>query len=109
MLALAALVAQLGDRRRGVGQQAGAIVRIGPGAGDHARAIARADLVFIRLDDGVEGRGIHKALVHQQRFQRLHAQGEIAGRLLAVIGMVMVVRHDAAKSKARPDCLIRKS
>ena len=48
--------------------------RIGPGFGDHLRAVVRADLGFIGLDDGIERGGIDVALFGQDRLERAHAQ-----------------------------------
>ncbi len=89
VLALAPGVAELGDRRRGVGQQSLAKIGIGPGARDDARAIARADLLFVGLDQDVERGRIDVALLGQQRLERAHAQ--LGLRQLGMVVIVMVV------------------
>ena len=97
MVALAAGVAQLGNRRRRVGPQALQIGRIGPGPGDDPRAVPGADLVLEVVDDGVQSGGVDKAFFHQQRFKRLHPKRHVGGRFLAVVIVavfVMIVRHE---------------
>ena len=86
VLALPAAIAEFGDGRRRVVQQARAILRIAPGARDDAGAVARPDLVLVGLDDRVERRRIDIALFDQQRFERAHAQ-----RDFGEFGMVVVM------------------
>ena len=78
---------------------------IDPRPGDHARAVAWADLVLVGLDQLIERGRIDVALLGQQRLERAHPQLDVAelGEL-AVIVVVMVVAHtsilDAACSHA---------
>ena len=48
--------------------------RIGPGLGDDPRAVVRADLGLVGLDQDVERRRIDVALFDQQRLERAHPQ-----------------------------------
>jgi hypothetical protein len=41
------------------------------------RAIARANLVLVGVDQRIQRRTVHQALFDEQRFERFHAQGEI--------------------------------
>ena len=68
------------------------VVRIAPGLGDHMRAVARADLGLVGLDQEVERRRVDIALLGQHRFERAHAQlglGEL--RMVVVVVMVVIV------------------
>ena len=93
VLPLHAGVAQLGDGRGGVGQQALLEGGIDPGPCHHARAVARADLVFVSVDQRIERRGIHQPLFHQQGFQRFDAQGGIGGHGLVFVIVGVGARH----------------
>ena len=78
------------DRLRRVGEQRLLEVRIGPGLGDDARAVVRADLGLVGLDDGVERGRIDVALLGQDRLERAHAQLRL-GELRAVVVIMVVV------------------
>ena len=52
--ALEAAVAELGDRGRPVGEQALAVFRVDPGPRDDARAVLRAEVALVALDDRVD-------------------------------------------------------
>lgn len=54
---------QLRHRRRAVAEQALSVRRIDPGASHHLGAMARADLVLHRVDQGIERSRIHEALL----------------------------------------------
>ena len=74
--------------------------RIGPGLGDHLRAIMRADLGLIGLDDGVERGRIDVAFFGQDGFQRAHAQlglGQFRMRVVVVMMMVVIVIGHGAR------------
>ena len=71
--------------------QPGAIGRIGPGAGHHAGAVARADLGLVGLDQKVERGGIDIALLGQDGFERAHAQFGLGQFRMVVVVMMMVV------------------
>ena len=92
VLALRAAVAQFGDRGGGVFEQPLFVGRIGPGAGHHSRAVARADFVLVVIHQGVERGAVHQPFFDQQGFERFHAQREVGGDSLMVV-IVMVVRH----------------
>jgi hypothetical protein len=70
VLALATAVIQLGDGRACILQQSRVIGRVAPGLCDDSNAVARPDLLFIEIDQEVEGGGIDVALLGQDRFQR---------------------------------------
>jgi hypothetical protein len=53
------------------------------------------------VDDGVQGRLVDEALLHQQRFERLHPQRDVGRRLLLVVMVVMVVRHGGSVGPSR--------
>ena len=60
--------------------------RICPGLGDNLRAVMRADLGLVSLDDGIQRSRIDIAFLGQDRLQRAHAQ---LG--LRQFGMVVIV------------------
>ena len=75
------------DRLGGVFQQRLFERRIGPCLGDDLRAIVRADLGLIGLDDRVERGRVDIAFFAQDRFERAHAQlhlGQFRMRLAVV-------------------------
>ena len=74
MVADAADMAERADRLGGVFEQRLLEAWIGPCLSDHAGAIARPDLGFVGLDDGVEGGGIDIALFAQDGLQCAHPQ-----------------------------------
>lgn len=63
---------------------------IGPGLGDHLRAIVRADLGLVGLDDGVQRRRLDIAFFGQDALERAHPQLGL-GQLGMVVIMVVVV------------------
>ena len=65
MRPLAALVAKFGDCRSRIGEKAFLVLWIDPGACDDARAVARSDLVLIRVDQRVEGGRIDQPFLDQ--------------------------------------------
>ena len=68
-----------------------AIGRIGPGPGDDAGAVARADLLLVGLDQEIERGRIDVAFFGQHRFQRAHAQLGFRQFGMVVIVVVMMV------------------
>ena len=97
MIADAAHVAHRGDRLGGVRQQRLLERRIGPGLGDHDRAVPRSDLGLVGLDDGVERGRVDIALLGQHGFQRADAKL----RLRQLRAVLVVVRgHD--RGRVRP-------
>ena len=97
MIADAAHVAHRGDRLGGVRQQRLLEFGIGPGLGDDDRAVARADLGLVGLDDGVERGRIDIALLGQHGFQRAHAKLHLrqlrAVLVVMIVVMVVIVCH----------------
>jgi hypothetical protein len=69
VLALRAAVAEFSERGAAIRQQACFVRRIDPGPRHHARAIARADLVLIDINDRVKCRGIDEPFFDEQGFQ----------------------------------------
>jgi hypothetical protein len=84
----------LGDGGGSVGKQLCLVGRIGPGASDDAGAVARTDLVFIDVDQGIQCCRIDQALFDQQGLQRLDPQGRGGRDFLAImvvpVGMMML-------------------
>jgi hypothetical protein len=58
---------------RAVGEQALAELRIHPRLRDHPRAVLRAEVVLVVVDDGVDRVGREQALLHEQRLERRRA------------------------------------
>ena len=79
------------DRLGGVLQQGLLEGGIGPGLGDDLRAIVRADLGLVGLDDGVERGRLDIAFFGQDRLERAHAQLGLRQFRMVVIVVVMVV------------------
>ena len=81
--------------------------RIGPGLGDDAGAVVRADPGLERLDHHIERGRIEVALLGQHGFEGTHAQlhlGELrAVPVMVVVIVVVVVRH-GKHSAAHSDC-----
>ena len=92
VLALLASVAKLRNGRCGVGQQSLFVGGIGPSTRDDARAVPRADLVLVGVDQGIERRAIDQPFFNQQRFKRLDPQREVGGNGLMAVAMLMVLR-----------------
>jgi len=91
MLALAAAVAELRDGGGGVGQQAFLICGIDPGARYHSRAVARSDLVLLRVDERIERSAIDQSLFDEQRFERLDTQSEVGRNFLVIVIVWMMM------------------
>ena len=102
MLALPAGVAQLGDRGRRVLQQAFLVGGIDPGARHHPGAVARADLVFHRVDQRVERGGIDQAFLDQERLERLDSQREVRRDRLMLVSRVLAWTLGADKIRGSP-------
>ena len=66
---------------------------IGPGFGDDARAIVRADLRFVGLDDGIERGRLDIALFGQDGLERAHAQFGLGQVRMVVVVVMMVIGH----------------
>src|SRR5262249_21638101 len=90
VLTLAPDEAEIGERRRPVGEEPSLELRIHPGLGDDARAVPRPDLRFVRVDQLVERGGIDQSPLRQKGLQRSHAELDVRER--RVVGMVWIVR-----------------
>jgi hypothetical protein len=90
MIADPADMAERAYRPGGVVQQGLPESRIRPSLGDDLRAIMRADLCFVGLDNGIERGRIDIAFFGQDGFQRSHAQFSL-GKLRMVVIVVVVV------------------
>jgi hypothetical protein len=91
MVADPAGMTQRGDRCGCVLEQGRLESRIAPRLCHHERTVARADLGFIGLDDGIERRRIDVALLGQNGFERAYAQLDLRQRRAVVVLMVMIV------------------
>ena len=91
--------ADMAERRDGGGavlQQAALEVGIGPGLGDDARAVVRADLGLVGLDDEIERLGVDVALLGQDGFERAHPQlhlAELGAVVVVIVVVVLLVAH----------------
>ncbi len=106
MVADAADMAERADRLGAVLEQRLLERRIGPGLGDDARAVVRADLGLIGLDDGVERGRLDIAFFGQDRLERAHAQlglGQL-GMVVVVVMMVVVIVVVSHGAKDRRNC-----
>src|SRR5438067_1301682 len=90
MVADAADMAERADRLGAVLKQRCLESRIGPRLGDDARAVMRADLGLVGLDDGVERGRLDIAFFGQDRLKRAHAQLGL-GQLRMVVIVVRVM------------------
>lgn len=90
MLALPPAIAEFGDRGGAVGEETGLEGRVGPGLRDDARAVARADLRLVGLDDQIERGGVDVALLDEHGFERADAQRGF-GQLRTVVVIMVVV------------------
>ena len=88
--------------------------RIGPGLGDRAGAVVRADPGLVGLDDAIERGRIDIALLGQDRFQRPHPQlhlgqlravGVRRARLAMIVVAVMMIRMAMIAVVLRHDIL----
>ena len=96
MVADPAHVAELAHRLGGVVEQRPLECGIAPGLGDDTRAVVRADLGLVGLDDGVERGRIDVAFLGQDGLQRAHAQlhlGEFRAVLVMMLLVVIVPGH----------------
>ena len=102
MIARAGDMAEGADRLGGVCQQRLLEFRIGPGLCDHLRAVVRADLGLVGLDDRIERGRLDIALLGQDRFERAHTDlhlGQFRAVLVVmmiVVVLVVILRHAAA-------------
>src|SRR3979411_2930164 len=87
------------DRGGSVLQQTALEVGIGPGLGDDARAVVRADLGLIGLDDEVERLGVDVTLLGQDGLERPHPQLHLAELGAVVVVIVIVVARVAHAAK----------
>ena len=82
------------------------IGRIGPGLGDDAGAVARADLGLVGLDQGVDRRRIDIAFLDQDGFERPHPQLDFRQMAMVVVvvmmGMIMIVCHGTILAEPGP-------
>ena len=91
VLALCPRISEFRDRQTGVRKQPLLVARIDPGTRHDSRAIARSNLVFISVDDGVEGGGIDESFLHEQRFERLRTQRRLGGNDLVIVLVMLSV------------------
>ena len=92
VLATAATIAKLGDRRRGVGEEPGAIGRIDPCACDDLGSVPRSDPCLVCVDQHVQGVRIDEALFDQKRLERANSQIDLGkGRALLRVVMIMMI------------------
>ena len=71
MLALQAAKAQLGYGRGAILKQTCLIGEVRPGPGNHPTAVQRSDIVFVRVQNGIEQYGGNESFLSQQGFDRL--------------------------------------
>src|SRR5262249_47768590 len=88
-----ALVAERAHRLRGVLEQRLLQLRIGPGLGDDARAVARRHSGLLGLDDDVERGRSDVALLGEHRLQRAHAQLRLRALRAVLVVVIVVVGH----------------
>ena len=97
--------ADMAERADGLGrvlEQRAFEFGIGPGLGNNARAIVRADLGLVSLDDGVERSRLDIALFGEHRLERAHAQLDL-GQLRMVVIMMMLA-HAASIGETVAPC-----
>ena len=100
MIADAADMAERADRLGRIIKQGAFELRIGPGLGDDARAIVRADPGLIGLHDGVERGRIDIALLGQHGLQRADAELDL-GQLRVVVVMIVIAHTRRIPEKIR--------
>src|ERR1700678_4596877 len=91
VFALCRSIAQFGNGRWGIVEQPFLICRIHPSARHHASAVARSNLVFVSVYQGIQCGPIYQAFFHQQRLQCLGSQRRIGRNNLVVVMMVMIM------------------
>jgi len=92
VLALPAGIAQFADCRRAVMQQPRAIFRIAPCPSHDLRAVARADLGFIGLDQNIQCGRIDVTLFRQDRFEGTDPKlGFREIRMVVIVGMMVMI------------------
>src|SRR5690349_17033710 len=91
MLALRAGIPELRDCWTAIGKQSFLVGRIEPCPRHNPRTIAWPDLIFVSIDDSIEGGGIDQSFFHEQRFERLGAEGRIGGNDLVFVVMILSV------------------
>src|SRR5215831_16334938 len=104
MVADAADMAKRRDRGGAVREEMALELGISPGLRDDARAVARADLGLVSLDDQIERLGIDITFLGQNRFQGAHAELHLTELGAVVIVMMMIVAfaaHGANLADAR--------
>jgi len=72
---------------------------IGPGAGHHAGAIARADLLLIGIDQQAERRRIDIALLGQDGLERARTRSSVSRQFRMVVMMIVIVMMSASWRK----------
>jgi hypothetical protein len=94
VLSLHAAIPELGDGLIGIHQQALLVSGVGPRAGHYLRAVTRTNLVFVRVNQGIERCPVDQSLLNEQRFQRLHSQGRVRRNYLMsmAVGAFMILR-----------------
>ena len=95
-------IAELRDRGSRIGQQALLVGGIDPGPCYHPRAVARADLVLVGIDQRIERRRIDQPFFDQQRFERLDSQGKVRRNRLVSVIVAMVLRAGDVARRRRP-------
>ena len=84
-------IAELAHRGRPIRQQPLLVIRIDPSPRHDPCAVARPDFVLVDIDERIERRRINEPLRHQQRFERLHPQGDIRWRVLMIMMLMIMV------------------
>ncbi len=107
MIADPADMAERADGLAGIRQQGLFEGRIGPGFRHDLRAIARADLGLIGLDDGVERGRVDIAFFGQDGFERAHAQLHL--RQFRMVVIVIMVAHGAKNKRVVGRCRDRRA
>jgi hypothetical protein len=93
MFTLLTAIAELGDGSVGVSKKTLLVSGIDPGAGDHACAIARANLVFVGVYQDIECATIHQALFNKKRFESFDAESQIGRNGLVLVMLVPLGRR----------------
>ena len=94
IFALASVVTHIGNRCACIFEQPGSVGGIAPRASDNSGAVARPHLVFIVVDESVEGVLVDQAFFDQYRLQRLDPEGRIGRHRVAVRFVIVVVCHE---------------